>query len=58
MFIYTGLLRVVDNEAQLAGVMGHANVGITDRVYKHLYDRESAEDAFRSAMSGAKNSGS
>jgi len=23
MFIYTGLLKVVDNEAQLAGVMGH-----------------------------------
>ena len=23
MFIYTGLLKAVDNEAQLAGVMGH-----------------------------------
>ena len=23
MFIYTGLLKVIDNEAQLAGVMGH-----------------------------------
>ena len=23
MFIYTGLLKTVDNEAQLAGVMGH-----------------------------------
>ena len=23
MFIYTGLLKATDNEAQLAGVMGH-----------------------------------
>ena len=37
----------------LSEVMGHANVGITDRVYKHLYDRQSAEAAFRSAMSGS-----
>ena len=37
----------------LSEVMGHANVGITDRVYRHLYDRQSAEDAFRSAMSGS-----
>ena len=41
----------------LSEVMGHANVGITDRVYKHLYDRESAEDAFRSAMSRAQSKG-
>jgi integrase len=34
----------------LSQVMGHADVGITQRVYMHLYDRDRAEDAFRAAM--------
>jgi hypothetical protein len=33
----------------LSNVMGHANVGVTQSVYVHLYGREDAEDAFRSA---------
>jgi hypothetical protein len=32
--------------------MGHADVGITQTVYTHLYGREEAERAFREAMSG------
>jgi len=36
--------------------MGHAHVGVTDRVYKHLFDRQSTEDAFRKAM-GVRKSG-
>jgi integrase len=38
----------------LSEVLGHADVGITQRVYMHLYDREKAEESFRAAMtSGA-----
>ena len=33
----------------LSNVMGHANVGVTQSVYVHLYGREDAEDAFREA---------
>jgi integrase len=36
----------------LSTVMGHSNVGVTQKVYLHLYGREQAEDAFRAAMSG------
>jgi integrase len=41
--------RGVDKQV-LSDVMGHAHVGVTDSVYKHLYDGQSAEDAFRKAM--------
>jgi len=33
----------------LSDVMGYAHVGVTDRVYEHLYDRQSAENNFRAA---------
>jgi integrase len=33
-------------------VMGHSDVGVTQRVYVHLYGREQAEERFRQAMSG------
>ncbi len=36
----------------LSVIMGHSNVGVTQRVYLHLYGREQAEDAFRVAMGG------
>jgi integrase len=45
--------RGVDRQV-LSDVMGHARVGVTDRVYKHLYDRQSAEANFRRAMGGAR----
>lgn len=35
----------------LSEIMGHSDVGVTQRVYVHLYDRAKAEDAFRAAMS-------
>jgi len=35
----------------LSSVLGHADVSITQRVYVALYDRASAEEAFRAAMS-------
>jgi integrase len=34
----------------LSAIMGHSNIGVTQRVYVHLYGREEAEDAFRKAM--------
>ncbi len=34
----------------LAEVMGHTNVGVTQKVYIHLYGRQEAEAAFRAAM--------
>ena len=34
----------------LSEVMGHTHVGVTQRVYLHLYGRAQAEDAFRAAM--------
>lgn len=34
----------------LSEVMGHSHVGVTQKVYVHLYGREQAEDAFREAM--------
>src|SRR5204863_7695582 len=37
----------------LSEVMGHSHVGLTQRVYMHLYGREQAEEAFRVAMSGS-----
>jgi integrase len=36
----------------LSEVMGHSNVGGTQRVYMHLYNREQVEDDFRKAMAG------
>jgi integrase len=36
----------------LSEVMGHSDVGVTQRVYVHLYGREEAEERFRQAMSG------
>jgi hypothetical protein len=38
----------------LSAFMGHANVGITQSIYTHLYGREEAEQAFREAMNGAQ----
>jgi hypothetical protein len=38
----------------LSNVIGPAHVGVTDRGYKHLYDRQSAEANFRSAMGRAR----
>jgi integrase len=37
----------------LSGVMGHSDVGVTQRVYIHLFGREHAEEAFRKAMAEA-----
>jgi integrase len=37
-------------EGVLSEVMGHTHVGITQKVYRHLYDRPAAEQAFREAM--------
>jgi integrase len=34
----------------LSEILGHTHVGITQRVYLHLYGREEAEQAFREAM--------
>lgn len=34
----------------LSEVMGHSHVGVTQKVYMHLFGREKAEDAFRAAM--------
>jgi integrase len=34
----------------LSGIMGHSDVGVTQRVYIHLFGREHAEEAFRKAM--------
>lgn len=34
----------------LSEVMGHTNVGVTQKVYVHLYGRATAEAAFRAAM--------
>lgn len=38
--------------AVLSAVMGHRDVGVTQRVYMHLYNRDAAEDAFRQVMNG------
>jgi len=38
----------------LSEVMGHTNVGVTQRVYVHLYGRATAEEAFREAMGEAE----
>ena len=34
----------------LSAALGHADVGVTTKVYVHLYASEAAEDAFRKAM--------
>jgi integrase len=34
----------------LSAILGHANVGITQGVYIHLYGREEAEQQYREAM--------
>jgi integrase len=34
----------------LSAVMGHTNVGVTQKVYIHLYGRQEAEEAFRAVM--------
>ena len=36
----------------LSAILGHANVGITQTVYVHLYGREEAEAQYREAMNG------
>ena len=38
----------------LSEVMGHSHIGVTQRVYVHLYGRQEAEDAFRLAMAGER----
>jgi integrase len=37
----------------LSEVMGHSNIGVTQQVYVHLYDRAKAEASFRTAMAGS-----
>jgi integrase len=37
----------------LSEVMGHRDVGVTQRIYTHLYNRDQAEHAFRQAMNPA-----
>jgi integrase len=39
----------------LSAILGHRDISVTQKVYLHLYNRESAEDAFRNAMSRAQN---
>jgi integrase len=39
----------------LSEVMGHSNVGGTQRLYMHLYNREQVEDDFRKAMAGGQS---
>jgi integrase len=36
----------------LSEVVGHSHVGVTQKVYVHLYGREAAEAAFRAALDG------
>ena len=36
----------------LSAVLGHGDVGMTQKVYLHLYGREQAEEGFRQAMGG------
>jgi integrase len=36
----------------LSAALGHRDIGVTQKVYVHLYDRQSAEDSFRAAMNG------
>ena len=36
----------------LSAFMGHSHVGVTQRVYVHLYGRDQAEEEFRKAMGG------
>jgi hypothetical protein len=36
----------------LSEVMGHSHVGVTQKIYVHLYGRDAAEHAFREAMNG------
>lgn len=38
----------------LSEVLGHSNIGVTQRVYVHLYGRDQAEDQFRNAMQGGQ----
>jgi integrase len=37
----------------LSAVMGHRDIGVTQRVYVAFYGRNAAEDHFRAAMSKA-----
>jgi site-specific recombinase XerD len=37
----------------LSEVMGHSNIGVTQQVYVHLYDRGKVEASFRQAMASA-----
>jgi integrase len=34
----------------LSEILGHSHLGVTQKVYLHLYDRQAAEEAFRKAM--------
>jgi integrase len=38
----------------LSEIMGHSDIGVTQRIYVHLYGREEAEDAFRKTMAAAR----
>ena len=38
----------------LSEVMGHSDIGVTQRVYVHLCGREEAEEQYRQAMSGSE----
>ena len=50
MFIYTGLLKAVDNEAQLAGVMGHE---MSHVILRHGTHEASKANAIQLAFGGA-----
>jgi integrase len=39
----------------LSTIMGHSSVGVTQGVYVHLFGRDAAEAAFRSAMAGPQS---
>ncbi len=36
----------------LSEILGHSHVGVTQKIYVHLYGRDAAEEAFRRAMDG------
>jgi integrase len=39
------------SKRRLSEVMGHSDLGVTQRVYVHLCGREEAEEQYRQAMS-------
>jgi integrase len=36
----------------LSATLGHRDISVTQKVYLHLFNRDSSEDAFRAAMNG------